>query len=311
MQHNSIANFTIGVSGRYTMTRVKDGQPVESITFNNLITDAGLTQLLIGSNQTNTLAVGTGTSTPTATDVSLQQRVAYTTAKESYSATYNAATGSIDSTATYIFPVGAIQTNITEVGLFAVNYNYIDTTPIFSRSLIKDGNGNPTSITVLADEQLYVAYTVSLYPGEVDYQNATVGDYNVIVRPAHARTASPTPEAGLAWGTMQYGNLTSWNSYLQSNSTTRLSASDITDATSAPTYSHGGSGISSYEQISPGVVQFTTVVSPTAGNVPGGIRSICIVGGIGVIQIGFTPNIPKTADDRLTLKYTVTMTRRG
>ena len=192
-----------------------------------------------------------------------------------------------------------------------MNYNYIDTTPIFSRSLIKDGNGNPTSITVLADEQLYVAYTVSLYPGEVDYQNATVGDYNVIVRPAHARTASATPEAGLAWGTMQYGNLTSWNSYLQYNNTTRLSASDITDATSSPTYAHLGSGISSYEQISPGVVQFTTVVSPTAGNVPEGIRSICIVGGIGVIQIGFTPNIPKTADDRLTLKYTVTMTRRG
>jgi hypothetical protein len=88
------------------------------------------------------------------------------------------------------FNEGTLAGNYSEIGIFTANNN----TSAVALSLILDGSGNPTTITVLADEILDVVYTRRLYVERGDWTGSIlVGatNYNYTAR------WSSLPNAGL------------------------------------------------------------------------------------------------------------------
>lgn len=103
-------------------------------------------------------AVGTDNTAPAFTDTQLGGLLASTSnrtnnleGKQSSTLPYYSITQN-----TYTFAQGAVVGNVAEVGVGPA------ATSLFSRALIVDGSGNPTTITVLADEILVVEYELRL-----------------------------------------------------------------------------------------------------------------------------------------------------
>lgn len=133
--------------------------------FYNLITDAGLNFVSVGCNvslATQYCKVGTSSTPPTVNDITLgaqtgsvspigkapSRAIQYTT--EPYYSNHQRV---------YTFAVGAVSGNLTEIGFFSASTGGT----MWSRALIKDSGGNPTTLTLLSTEQLKVTYTVRRY----------------------------------------------------------------------------------------------------------------------------------------------------
>lgn len=172
----------------------------ETPEFKNLVLTTGLSRMAVGT-WIDRCVVGTGSSTPVASQVSLDSFLASTTT----TATGVSDTGGIQVTTapyywygrrTWRFAVGTATGNISEVGLGWGNSN------LWNRALIKDVNGNPTTITVLADEYLDVVSEVRVYPQEstgsfnlVDKVGAVISTHTVNIRPRFNSTQGP----GASW----------------------------------------------------------------------------------------------------------------
>lgn len=133
----------------------------ETDWFQNIVLDTGLARMSVGT-WIDRCCVGTGNSTAVATQTQLDAFKASTTANQDPA-------GGIQVTAlpyymwarrTYRFGDGVAAGNISEVGLGWANAN------LWNRALVKDSNGNPTTITVLADEYLDVITEIRVYPQE-------------------------------------------------------------------------------------------------------------------------------------------------
>lgn len=136
--------------------------------FPNLITNAGLDMLASSTNPSGMpgfasgCQVGSGSATPTVGDTALQARIAGTTRSQQP----NNGGGPSSSSAPYFdsaiftfsFGAGAAAGNLSEIGI-----GPDATGNLFSRSLIKDASGKPTTITVLPTELLTVTYQLRLY----------------------------------------------------------------------------------------------------------------------------------------------------
>lgn len=130
----------------------------------NLILNQGLDQLASYSLAavSSYCAVGTGNADPIYSQVGLVNEVARTN-------NYKSGTGDCGSfwvsptvcefKRTYDFPIGALNGTYYEIG-----FSPIGTTGdnLFSRTLLKDGGGNPTGVTVGSSQQLRVIYTLSV-----------------------------------------------------------------------------------------------------------------------------------------------------
>ncbi|MBH1878193.1 hypothetical protein [Stenotrophomonas maltophilia] len=152
--------------------------------FPNLITNAGL-DLLGTTDSTDVFTfcrVGSGNTAPAVTDTALVSQVAVTSSEQ-------AITNGVDRSGAFYawrrrtlrFANGAAAGTLAEVGVSPTNAG-----ALFSRALILDSGGSPTTITVLSDETLDVTYELRLYPvltdatGTVDISGTT---YNWTARP--------------------------------------------------------------------------------------------------------------------------------
>jgi hypothetical protein len=189
---------TVKMAGKYLLQvrKAKDGSLRQELEFDNLIVDAGM-NLFSRSTSSSILTyvmVGSGTTTPTFTDTQLANQIAFTSsATSSSSGTASTSPYYGFSRSTFRFSPGSLNNvNLTEVGVSLGN----STTLVFSRALIVDGNGNPTSITVLSDEFLDVTYELRIYPPAVDQTDTititNVGAINVTRRPIAVTSASVT-----------------------------------------------------------------------------------------------------------------------
>lgn len=165
---NNIINFNIGVAGEYNIVVARaDGTIEETGWFPNLILNQGLDRLAnpAGSNL-RYCQVGSGSIAPAVTQTGLQTFVAgggNASTPDSYvnegSPSYNTLY-----TFSYVFTQGAVVGNITEVGV-----GWLTTGPnLFSRALILDNLGVPTSITLVSIDQLTVYYRLKLVPPLTD-----------------------------------------------------------------------------------------------------------------------------------------------
>lgn len=152
-------NGTMQLAGRFHIKAVnKDGsERILADWFDNLILDSGLNRVGSGGVFIG-VAVGTGTTTPAVTQTALVNQVAYTSTQTGTDVSGSDVSGGfMYLRRTYRFGAGSAAGNLTEVGAGWASGQ------MFSRTLIKDGGGNPTTITVLSDEYLDVTYEIRIY----------------------------------------------------------------------------------------------------------------------------------------------------
>lgn len=174
------------VSGKYKAVVRGPDMAVRRETgwFDNIVTNAGIQMLLGGASSTSgtesfniSCCVGSGNATPTAGDTQLASFVAGSQngAVISSGSTRNSTTAPYYSRIeiTWRFGMGAAAGNISEVGVANLGANPNASTILFSRALIRDASGNPTTITILSDEYLDITYHLYIYaPAE------TTGSFN-------------------------------------------------------------------------------------------------------------------------------------
>lgn len=134
----------------------------ETEWFKNIVLDIGLNQMSVGT-WIDRVRVGSGNSTPVASQTQLDSTIASTTTvltgSDSISKQTTTSPYYVAAKRTYRFPEGVAAGNISEVGC-----GWGTGLDLWNRALVKDLNGDPTTITVLSDEFLDVIVEVRYYP---------------------------------------------------------------------------------------------------------------------------------------------------
>lgn len=238
-------NLKSGMQGRYRIEKAKvakdsKGNEFEipgtrkvcSDWFDNLILNQGLNE--IGTEQIEDAIdfchVGNGSTPPEVTDAGLESFVASTSASQlEDNGTVASPTPYIWRRVTKRFGPGDAAGNLSEVGM---GWTAGGST-LFSRALIVDSGGSPTSITVASDEVLDVTYELRIYPPESDFTGTIVLDavtYDYTARASEVdissrwdmdRDATAAPDAYAYSGVI--GDIFNSPSGFSSGSTTRNS----------------------------------------------------------------------------------------
>lgn len=167
---NNIEIKAGSVSGRFKIEKITaSGERVAVADwFSNLIVDGGLDWLGTGNahDATQYCRAGTGATAPANGQTGLVSQLgsasAIGTIVESTSGGVPVWYQSV--TRVYTFAIGAVVGNVAELGTFSAATGGT----MFSRALVKDTGGNPTTITILSDEQLVVTYEFRKYPPSAD-----------------------------------------------------------------------------------------------------------------------------------------------
>ena len=265
--------------------------------FPNLILNGGLDRMGANADYLNWCQVGSGSTAPVATQTALVNQVAGTNTRQN---NVNGAQASAPYYGwyrrTYRFAQGVAAGNLSEVGV-----GWATTGSLFSRALILDGGGNPTTITVLSDEVLDVTYELRRYPGTVDLTGTVVLDgvtHNWV-----SRAADVTDQGSWAGASaMPLDSALAYNGDIGAVTTSKPSGTFDTLSVTPLAYSSG-----SYARAS------TVSAGLNQANFSGGIRSIVnfgYYGGVGRYQIQFNPAIPKDNTKVLSLTIQHTWARR-
>lgn len=287
------------VAGYYKIEAIKvddDGNEISRRVaadwFPNLITDGGLNRMGNTGDWLAYCQVGSGSTTPAYTDTTLSSRIASQSGSTFTMDTEVASPYYVWHKTVYTFGVGVAAGNISEIGV-----GWASTGGLFSRALILDDLGSPTTITVLSDEVLNITYEVRVYPKLTDttgtcvFTGAIGGSYDWIMRSAKCGDAwdwQINPDLGTTFAGYGYGGI--------------VYDGVIGGVTSLP------SGNSSWDFGYGGIAyvdlslerKFLYSFSTAQGNLAGGIRSLYVRMGVGTYQFQFTPPIPKTSADSLT-----------
>lgn len=233
--------------------------------------------------------VGTGNTAPAVTDTALQTLLASTTTVHAQSNPGNSSSAPYygANLIQYQFAQGAAAGNLSEVGVGTASNS------LFSRALILDGGGSPTTITVLSNEYLYVSYQLNLYNPTADVTgNVTIGGvvYAYVLRAETAgagdwNAVNLTNDGGQLFGGRAFNGAI--GTILGSPTGSNSDADTITPGT----YSAG-----SYQQT--GSLQWGL----SAGNLSGGITVVDMrFIGVANYQLSFSPAIPKDSSHILVL----------
>jgi hypothetical protein len=292
--------------------------------FDNLILDSGLNWILsrdLGPDILNECRIGTGNQAEDVSQTQLQSQtdvVLYTASGGSRVDTINASPPYYEEvTAVYLFPAFAVSRNISELGVGPSTGG----SALFTRALVKDPMGVPTSITVLVGEKLRVTYRCRLYyqmdSDVAGVVNISGVDYSYTGRMyylggTNSAQARGNWYDGSGWRLMpgqasfpDYGRCV--------GQATGLAAAN-TDGYPPRTGSFQGNLTSndfSASAYTPGSFtrDLSIVVPDTSNNFAPGINWVSLLSPLGFYQYLFSPSIPKTADYRLRITFTFTVAR--
>lgn len=193
---------------------VLTGESRNLASFENLILDSGLNRLGTGGSLLDGACVGTGTTAPANSQTSLASLLRVTTTQQSRVELAGSTTAPYyaEGRLIYRFAAGTATGNLSEVGLgWDVNTGSNTMGGLWCRALIKDSEGNPTTITVLADEVLDIVYTLQLHPPASDITgtfNLSGVAYQYTLRPAWVNKRTYSNYWGLVailYGITSYG----------------------------------------------------------------------------------------------------------
>ena len=270
--------------------------------FPNLVTDVGLNRIGQGAYLTACI-VGNDNTAPNVLDTWLFGFIAGTTTRQSD--TYGAR-----STApyygwkriTYRFATGAAAGNIAEVGV-ASGISFGGGSVLFSRALVLDEFGAPTTVTVLSDEVLDVTYELRLYPTLVD----ATGTITITGSGTHDYLARAAAVTSSSWGSW-LGNTASLDPLGGGGLAVRNGA--IGAITSSPSGSSASANVSNYTYGNNNLYRDGSgSYGLNYGNLSGGIRSVYFITSLGLYQYELTPVIAKDNTKTLTLVNRISWTR--
>lgn len=295
-------NVHAGMKGFYRLeVRRPDGTVRETGVapeFPNLILDSGLDLYGQQSGWLGTCRVGAGSTPPAVTDTNLESQISTTTDIVTESGGNSGVSPYyVFQVNTYRFAEGTAAGNISEVGVGS-------STILFSRALVLDSGGTPTSITVLPDEVLDVTYELRYYIEETDdtgtitFTGGIGGTYDYIFRASEADNSAN-------WAINKDGEKGIIASFIANiTGSWRFYTGDIGQITGSPS----GSYVDSADSVTPSAYvngsyeqNFTVGLNLTSGNDPAGLRSLTGTMGMGFYQLQFDPAIPKTSDDTLSM----------
>ena len=271
------------VGARFKLVAKKSDGTIarETQWFHNLVLDTGLERMAIGS-YADRCCVGTGNSTPLASQVALDSFKASTTTAQANSngiVTTDPVYGW--ARRTWRFDMGVAAGNISEVGLGWGNAN------LWNRALIKDATGNPTTITVLSDEYLDVISEIRCYPTDnitsefqlKDKLGAVISTHTCLVRPYVVGAGWPS-------GNLSVGNIGAL-----------IFSSSIQSITAWPTGSSQSGGVPSNSVPSPKKIRAIVSLGLTIANMSHKTIYLSLQNSIfsGGYQFEMTPPISKNS----------------
>lgn len=300
MTIKKLTSVNIGVSGEYKYQKLDAAGHVkeESDWFPNIIVNGGLDRYLNSTSLSlSSCSVGTGTSTPAATDTALDNSIATSSGSATLSnLSYQVSIAPyyVERTYTFNFTLGDVVGNITEVG---ITHNG---SGLFSRALFLDGMGDPTSITVLADEQLRIIYKLRKQAPEIE-PTPTVDGYDLIIRPCSF------DHSARGWNPLS-------THYATSSSTFNWIAKSgsIGSITSTPGGANlGGTADFTWDSYTDGQHYRDVTLSWSTSNGNGTIQSFFIenINSQDGWQFGVDPSIVKTNEDILTISLRYSISR--
>jgi len=269
--------------------------------FPNLITDQGL-NAYASRNPLAQCMVGSGANPPTVADSTLQTQIAAANivSADNVSATTVAPFyGSRQRT--YRFNAGVAAGNLSEVG---VGWLLSGTYYCFSRALILDSGGFPTTITILANEFLDVTYELRCYVPTVDVVT-TVSisgtPYTCTIRPGQATVSTYwAPPIQQITTTVSAPSAVAYAGPISALVTGQPSGVTGSSTVTALTYENNSLTIKAYAEY-----------ALNSANFAGGIQSVMFyTNGFGAYQIGFSPAIPKDITKTFRFDYGVSWARR-
>jgi hypothetical protein len=288
-----------------------------SSTFNNIITDAGLDRLMTGTDVLESLVrnleAGTGTTAPNTSDTTL---VAPVTPRSSGSGNFPDEVTYVDSGSyaytnifrTRIFNDTEANGVLTELGFFNAPTAGI----MFSRVLIKDGTGTPTSIVKTSNDILRVRYNLRVYlptnnntiTGSFTWRGVT---YSSSIRAYGTNSA--------VWGSSFFNDFGSWNAsrirIFSTGSLTDVTGSLNGWSTELNTIGQVATNLTYTNGLFVRDVEF--VLGPTLANGSGSAVAINLgsISSLGITyQQVISPPIVKTSAQTLTLRYRLSVSRR-
>lgn len=276
---------SVGIAGRFKIEAVNSKTGVRRLLAPmqpNVIVDAGLDMIATTGNWGRYCHVGTGNSTPTTSQTTLDTEVARVGVS---STSYTRASSSpwwVDVEQEFTFGEGVAAGNLAEIGLGP------NSTSIFSRALIKDSGGTPTTITVLSDEFLTVTYILrfNFKSGDTAWSFSIGGSsYSGVVRAADADSFTPN--------TGSFANAI--NSSLCVIYSGAIGTEDATP--SGTTYNVSSFTFDSY---TPGSYKRTGTLEWSIANANNDLQALSWGDRLGRYQASITPALTKTSDDVLT-----------
>jgi len=315
--------MAVGMAGEFRLRVYRpDGQcRHDTGFFPNLITDLGLDQPGgVSPSLMTAISVGTGNTAPAVSDTTLVARVATSTVDEGSSYTASVGTpGDPDWYTAYTFTrrfgAGAAAGNLAEIGVTASSSPW----NCFSRALILDGGGSPTTLTVLSDEYLDASYRLRWYAGNVLTDvNDTIsisgsGSHDILLRRAEVDGGGNSWRPDFAWNagnTLNPG--VAYNGALGSITSVPSGTTSVNSSASNAAYTPGD-----------WFRNYSVVWGLSSGNLAGGISAMRIQAGSGRVppgsggscaaayQFSLDPVINKNDTQILTMNFRQTWARRS
>lgn len=301
-------NITIPVSceGDYRLVVSKDQDcksvVAESGICNNLVLNSGFniicrSGLVFSSsgtaNSMRVLVVGSSNAEPTPTQTSLVSQIASVSLVSSnttrwFSTNYDR--GYIEMTFSRQFPQGAVVGNVSEVGCGYSN------TELLSRALIRDTEGNPTTITVLNDEFLTVHYSFRMFFPKNDITHATNVVVDGVTVPTSVTVRAVDCGRDIPWDTgISFAPSTAVSSGLSTSET----LDPNTGALSSPTF-RMTPVVQPYVENS--FARYSVFTFGTSDAISSNLRRLTFANNAQSFQYLITPPIQKTNQQVLTIK---------
>jgi hypothetical protein len=304
-------NKKLGLKGEYRYEIRRNGELYkESDWFDNVILLTGLDRLggttisAVASPVLRFSRIGTGTSVPVNTQTQLDAQAAFSNAG-STAIVVNSGSPDYETTHTFSFAYtqGAVVGNMSEI---ATGWDTTGST-LFSRALILDGFGSPTTITLTAIDQLTVFYRLTLVPDLADSTgsiNIGATSHNYTLRP---RNVGSFGNSVFMFSSPQSSNTVVFNPIGIPN--TCAAATSLSAITTSPaTSGTGGSRTIGVYSTSSYFRDDTFDWSITQGNATGGVGIFLLGWGGGspngtmAYQMQVTPAVPK--DNTRTMSIT-------
>ena len=266
------------------------------------------------------LHVGTGGNAPVFADTSLQSFIASSNSSpwSQNTSVLNGTDYEKEAQNIYSFNIGSVVGNIAELG---VSESPSETPDIHTRALFKDGAGDPTTITLTAQDQLVVTYfvkktssmspTVSSISADVDGVPTTI---NYTIRPCLSSSGDGGSSASFPASIYQTTSIT--NFFMRVNSSNIISVNPVTfaptligsdgvispEGTASIALTASGSEVTHTISYPIGSANFQWVAATFAASTIASINSM-------FFQVEFDgPNyITKTSSDSVTFKLKETM----